>query len=129
MPASPPPSERPRSVEVAFGLWLAAALLLVYFGLRIAFASGVPWYYHGAGGVCVAAGIALGLLSGQARRRRNAYRRAAMGLSLALVPVLVPLTILTFGFIWPLILSLALLGALVINQPPVQPWFDTEGRK
>lgn len=123
----PVPSSRPRIVEVAFWIWLLSSILLVLFGLLLALSQGnVPPLFRGAGALYVLAGLALGYLAGRARRGHAGYRRAGVGLALAIVVVLALFSLMSRGLIWLLIMILTMVGAVLIMRPAAQGWFDSE---
>ena len=74
------------------------------------------------------AGLALGYLAGRTGRA-DAFRRAAVGLAMALV-VLLALFILVGGggVLWVLPMILTLTGAVLIMRPSAQQWFPAEGK-
>jgi hypothetical protein len=123
----PAPSPRPRVVEAVFWLWLLAAIALVLLGLLMALTRGnLPTVYRGAGILFAVAGLALGYLAGRTRAGRLRPRRAAVGLSLALVVLLALFTLLTGGILWLIPMILTMVGAVLIMRPSAQVWFHTE---
>ena len=131
MSATPPaPPSRPRFVEAAFWIWLAAAFLLVLFGLLLAFTqTTVQPVFRGAGALFVLAGVGLGYLAGRARTGDARFRRAALGLALALVVLLALFSLMTRGLVWLLIMILAMTGAVLIMRPGATAWFDAGGEQ
>jgi hypothetical protein len=115
---------RPRIVEVAFWTWVAAAILLVLFGLLIATAT-APVFFRGAGVLFSVAGLALAYLAGRARSGRSRFRWAALALALTLI-----LLVILFEFVWLLgpawllIVILLLIGAFAATRDKAQAWFD-----
>jgi hypothetical protein len=123
----PAPSRRPRIVEAVFWLWLLAAIALVLLGLLMALTRGnLPTVYRGAGFLFAVAGLALGYLAGRTRAGALRPRRAAVGLSLALVVLLTLFTLLTGGILWLIPMILTMVGAVLIMRPSAQDWFHTE---
>ncbi|MCG5432328.1 hypothetical protein LV457_08475 [Mycobacterium sp. MYCO198283] len=122
------PSRRPRSVTVAFALWLVAAVLLVALGLLLVSPQHpVPWLIRGFGGLWIATGFALAYLAGKAYRGDGRHRRAAVAL---VVTVSVLLVLFTPTYLSLLITVLAMVGAIVIHRAGASEWFAapvTEG--
>ncbi len=54
------------------------------------------------------------------------FRRAAVGLALALVLLLAVFSLMSRGLIWPLIMIVTMLGAVLIMRPSAQDWFDSK---
>jgi hypothetical protein len=126
----PVPSSRPRIVDLAFWIWLVSSIMLVLFGLLLALSpSNVPTFFRGAGVLFVLAGLALGYLAGRTRRGHAPFRRAAVGLALALVALLALFSLMSKGLIWLLIMILTMVGAVLIMRPSAQDWFDSEARR
>ena len=120
-----PPQHRPRVVTVAFGCWVAASVLLVAFGLLLAFSQdSVPTLFRGAGVLFALAGLGLGYLSGQARLGHARFRRAAVALALAIVVVLALFALISRGPIWLVVMILAMVGAVLMMRPAAHDWFD-----
>jgi hypothetical protein len=126
----PVPSSRPRIVEAAFWIWLLSSVLLVLFGLLLALSQGnLPPLFRGAGVVYALAGLALGYLAGRARQGHAAFRRAGVGLALAIVVVLAVFSLMSRGLVWLLVMILAMVGAVLIMRPSAQVWFDAQDQK
>ena len=103
------PLQRPRIVSAAFWCWLAAAVMLAALGLL------------------VVAGLALGYLAGRTRTGHTRYRRAAVGLALALVVLLAMFILIGGGgVLWVLPMILTLVGAILVMRPSAQEWFPSE---
>jgi peptidoglycan/LPS O-acetylase OafA/YrhL len=87
---APASDGRPRSAQVAFWLFIAAAVALIASGLLLAFSSTpVPGFFRGAGGLFAVAGMALAALAGRARRTDDPrFGRATVALAMALVLLL-----------------------------------------
>jgi hypothetical protein len=123
----PAPSPRPRAVNAVFGLWLVAAISLVLLGLLMALTRGnLPTVYRGAGIIFAVAGLALGYLAGRTRAGHARLRRAAVGLSLALVVLLAVFTLMTGGILWLIPMILTMVGAVLIMRPSAQDWFHAQ---
>jgi hypothetical protein len=121
------PQQRPRVVTVAFGCWVVASVLLVTFGLLLAFSQdSLPVFFRGAGVLFAVAGLGLGYLSGQARLGHARFRRAAVALALAVVVVLALFALISRGPIWLLVMILAMVGAVLMMRPSAQEWFELE---
>ncbi|HET9564273.1 MAG TPA: hypothetical protein VFP27_07150 [Mycobacterium sp.] len=122
------PLQRPRLVSVAFWCWLAAAIMLAALGLLLALnQASLPVFLRGAGALLAVAGLALGYLAGRTRTGHTGFRRAAVGLALALVVVLALFILVGGGgalFVLPMILTLT--GAVLIMRPSAQEWFPSE---
>lgn len=135
---------RPRIVEVAFWLWVLAAVLLILGGLlavttsygtlRHNFPSSVSdadvhsfvTFYRGAGVICILLGLAVGYLAGRTRAGDRRFRRATVALSFAIV-LLVIACVLLMRLVLPfaLLAALALIvSAALITRAPASAWFD-----
>jgi hypothetical protein len=124
MPVSSP---RPRIVDVTFWIWVLAAILLVLSGLLLAFSRGdLPALVRGAGALFAVAGLALAYLAGRTRVGHARFRRAAVGLALALAAVLALFSLVSRGVIWLLIMVLVMIGAVLIMRPSARAWYDME---
>jgi|SRR6476620_5880759 peptidoglycan/LPS O-acetylase OafA/YrhL len=121
------PHPRPRIVNAGFWCWAAAAVLLVAFGLLLAFsADPVPVLFRGVGGLFALAGLGLGYLAGQARLGRKRFRRAAVALALAIVVILAIFTLMSRGPVWLVVMIVTMVGAVLMMRPSAQDWFDQE---
>jgi hypothetical protein len=121
---SAPVPERPRIVDAVFWLWLLAAVSLVVLGMLMALTRGnLPPVFRGAGILFAVAGLALGYLAGRTRTGDARMRRAAVGLSLALVVLLALFTLMTGGVLWLIPMILAMVGAVLIMRPSAEDWF------
>jgi len=121
---SAPVPERPRIVDAVFWLWLLAAVSLVVLGMLMALTRGnLPPVFRGAGILFAVAGLALGYLAGRTRTGHAPMRRAAVGLSLALVVLLALFTLMTGGVLWLIPMILTMVGAVLIMRPSAQDWF------
>jgi len=121
---------RPRVVSAGFWCWAAASVLLVAFGLLLAFSpDSLPTLFRGMGALFAASGLGLGFLAGRARLGDAPFRRAAIALSLAVVVVLALFALYSRGPVWLLIMMLTMLGAVLMMRPPAQQWFDSEESK
>jgi hypothetical protein len=143
MSASPTPS-RPRVVDIAFWLLVSGAVLLLLGGLlaatvayetaRSAIGSEVSneqvrdylTVYRGMGIGSVLAGGALAFVAGRARRGDPNFRRATVGLALAIALVLVLLA--TGGGVAQPITLLSLVpiaaGTILLTRRGAAAWFD-----
>ena len=118
---------RPRIVNAAFWCWAAAAVLLVAFGLLLAFSTDpLPVLFRGVGGLFALSGLGLGYLAGQTRLGRERFRRAAVGLSLAIVVLVAVFCIGAQGLLWLLPMILTMVAAVLMMRPSAQEWFDHE---
>jgi peptidoglycan/LPS O-acetylase OafA/YrhL len=119
------PHQRPRVVIAAFWCWVVASVLLVMFGLLLAFsADNLPVLFHGAGVLFALSGLGLGYLSGQARLGYARFRRAAVALALAVVVLLAVFALISRGPVWLLVMILTMVGAVLMMRPSAQGWFD-----
>ena len=123
----PVPARRPRIVEAVFWCWLVAAISLVLLGLLMGLTRGnLPTVYRGAGIIFAVAGLALGYLAGRTRAGHAGLRRAAVGLSLALVVLLALFTLMTGGILWLIPMILTMVGAVLVLRPSAQDWFHAQ---
>jgi peptidoglycan/LPS O-acetylase OafA/YrhL len=124
------PHPRPRVVSAGFWCWAAAAVLLVAFGLLLAFSpDSLPTLFRGMGVLFAATGLGLGFLAGRARLGDERFRRAAIALSLAIVIVLALFALYSRGPVWLLMMILTMVGAVLMMRPPAQTWFADEESK
>lgn len=115
---------RPRIVEVAFWTWVAAAILLVFFGILIA-TSNAPSFFRVAGVVFLVAGLALAYLANRARNGRSRFRWAAVALALTLILLVIVFEIVwLLGLAWLLIVVLLLIGSFAATRDTASRWFD-----
>ncbi len=121
------PQSRPRVVNAGFWCWAAASVLLVAFGLLLAFSpDNLPIVFRGMGALFAASGLGLGFLAGRARLGDERFRRAAIALALAIVVVLALFALYSRGPVWLLIMILTMVGAVLMMRPPAQEWFVQE---
>lgn len=121
---------RPRVVSAGFWCWAAAAVLLVAFGLLLAFSpDSLPTLFRGMGVLFAASGLGLGFLAGRARLGDERFRRAALALALAIVVVLALFALYSRGPVWLLMMILTMVGAVLMMRPPAQAWFAEEESK
>jgi hypothetical protein len=130
-------------VTVAFWSWVVGAVLLIVGGLlavtttfatvRRAAASSVSddqirsflLLYHGAGGLCIVLGGAIGYLAGRTRRGDNRFRRATVALSLAAVLLLAVGALVRIVTLPALLAALALiLGTGLATRNSASAFFD-----
>ena len=134
---------RPRAVDIAFWLLVVGAVLLLaggmlaatlgYDTLRHAAQPSVSdqtirdylRFHRGAGVVCALAAVALAALVVRTRAGDSRFRRATMGLGLAIV-ILVSVIAVFFGTHIFALLSLLpiIVGVLLLSRPPVAKWFN-----
>jgi peptidoglycan/LPS O-acetylase OafA/YrhL len=119
---------RPRVVTAGFWCWAGAAVLLVAFGLLLAFSpDSLPTLFRGVGALFAASGLGLGFLAGRARLGDERFRRAAVALALAIVVVLALFALYSQGTVWLLlVMILTMLGAVLMMRPPALKWFVQE---
>ncbi|MUL66545.1 hypothetical protein BOO86_18870 [Mycobacterium sp. CBMA 234] len=119
---------RPQAVTVAFWCWMVAAVLLMVGGMLTAAAEVPPEYQtlvRGFGAITAVAGAAMAFSAGRARLGDNRFRRAATGLSMAIVVVIGLVALLGLGQPLSLVALLPLIaGTVSITRPPAQSWFD-----
>ncbi|MGZ5377843.1 MAG: hypothetical protein ACXWD8_07440 [Mycobacterium sp.] len=121
------PQSRPRVVSAGFWCWAAAAVLLVAFGLLLAFSpDSLPTLFRGMGALFAASGLGLGFLAGRARLGDERFRRAALALALAIVVVLALFALYSRGPIWLVLMILTMVGAVLMMRPPALEWFADE---
>lgn len=122
------PLQRPRIVSAAFWCWLVAAVMLAALGLLLALNKAqIAIFLRGAAALFVVAGLALGYLAGRTRTGHTRYRRAAVGLALALVVLLAMFILIGGGgVLWVLPMILTLVGAILVMRPSAQEWFPSE---
>jgi len=124
------PQSRPRVVSAGFWCWAAAAVLLVAFGLLLAFSpDSLPALFRGMGALFAASGLGLGFLAGRARLGDERFRRAALALALAIVVVLALFALYSRGPVWLLLMILTMVGAVLMMRPPSLEWFGDEESK
>jgi hypothetical protein len=127
------PQARPRVVTAAFWIWVVAAVFLVLSGMLLTLSrDNMPFLFRGAGVLFIISALALGYLAGRARAGNADFRRAAVGLALAIVVVLALFTLLTRGFVLAftlvvfLVMILTMVGAVLMMRPSAHDWFDRE---
>ena len=136
---------RPRTVEVAFWCWMAAAALLIVAGvlemtmvkyrdMRNSLPASVPDSevrslfdtYRTVAIVCAVLGMAIGYFAGRTRRGDKRFRRATVALSVAGVVLLLAAKVLLGGV--GLLAVLAVIPLLVAVVPATRDsasaWFD-----
>lgn len=119
------PQSRPRVVAAGFWCWAAAAVMLVAFGLLLAFApDNLPTLFRGMGALFAASGLGLGFLAGRARLGHAQFRRAGIALALAIVVVLAFFAVFSRGPIWLPVMILTMVGAVLMMRPSAQEWFE-----
>ncbi|CAN5561435.1 hypothetical protein BH09ACT8_BH09ACT8_42370 [soil metagenome] len=122
------PIARPRTVTIAFWLWLVSVVVMIFDGLVVlTFHYSVPALFpRVSGGIIVVAGVALGYLAGKCRAGDRRFARAAVGLSMALV-VFISAMLVTqiLGLVLaPVVLFLVAASALVVRSTTGLAWFE-----
>lgn len=118
---------RPRVVSIAFWCWLAAAILLMLGGLLALLSQApVPVFFRGAGVLWIVSGALLSYLAGRSRRGDTRFRRAAVGLSIALAVLLALFSVMTSGLLWLASLVLVMVAAVLVMRPSAQQWYSPE---
>lgn len=134
---------RPRALTIAVWLLIGGAVLLMTGGLlaltfgfdalrQVAPASfsdaqvrQLLAFRRGAGAICVAAGLGLAFLAGKTRAGDVRFRRAAIGLGLALIVLVGILQVfVNIGLVALLSLLPIIAGTLLLTRPVVASWFD-----
>jgi len=136
---------RPRSVQVAYGAWLVAAILLVLAGLLavLSGADSMPGRFPGAslsqdqarsltvfvrgvGVVLILLGLGVGYLAGRTRRGDKRFRRAVVALSYAIVLMLALFALLFGILLTPQIVAMIalLVAAVSATRDSADAWFD-----
>ena len=124
------PQSRPRIVNAGFWCWAAGAVLLVAFGLLLAFSpDALPSLFRGMGALFAASGLGLGFLAGRARLGDSRFHRAGIALSLAVVLILALFALYSRGPVWLLIMIVTMVGAVLMMRPPAREWFEKEDQK
>src|SRR4051794_38992001 len=131
MSAPPPmPSGRPRIVDGAFWCWLAAAVLLVAFGMLMATqqSASIAPFFRIVGVLLAIVGLAHGYLAGRARRQNGRFARAGVGLAMATVALLTVLLLFGSSLLGILfvavIMILMITGSVLMQRGPAQEWFE-----
>jgi uncharacterized membrane protein HdeD (DUF308 family) len=124
------PPARPRSVTVAFWLWLISGVLLVFIGLlavTITLTGGVL-LHRISGCILIVTGLVLVYLAGRSRSGDSRFAHAAVALSLALVVFLsILLAIQMLGaFVSPVVLFLIVACGLVMRSSTAVAWFTAD---
>jgi hypothetical protein len=122
------PTDRPRTVTIAFWLWLVSVVAMVFDGLIVlTFHYPVPVLFpRVSGGIIVAAGVVLGYLAGKSRLGDWRFARAAVALSMALV-VFISVMLVTqiLGLVLaPVVILLIIAAGLVVRSPSAIAWFE-----
>lgn len=135
---------RPRSVQVAFWAWLAAAILLVLAGLLLVSAQPesahgqmqasvsedqmrvLVWFARGVGALYIVSGLAVGYLAGRTSRGDKRFRRAAVALSYAIVLLVAVFALLFQIYPMPVLLAMIalLVAAVAATRDSADAWFD-----
>jgi hypothetical protein len=118
------PQQRPHVVTAAFWCWAVASVLLIMFGLLLAFSEdNLPLFFRGVGILFALSGLGLGYLAGQARLGHARFRRAAVALALAVVVLLSLFALISRGPVWLVVMILTMVGAVLMMRPAAQDWF------
>lgn len=134
---------RPRTVEVAYWLWLACAALLVLVGLLSLTASGdavreqliaggvdpgdvdaLVTLLRGSGGLAAAVGLGIGFLAGPVRAGHAGFRRAAVTLSGVYAAIQVLSVAVGVGQVPTLLIAVGMVvAAVLVYLPSGRDWF------
>ncbi|MBP1162499.1 hypothetical protein ABIC28_000031 [Rhodococcus sp. PvR044] len=137
---------RPRPVDVAYGLWLVCAALLVLFGLLALTSPGTAireqLVEHGAnpdsvdefivllrgsGAVSLLTGLGVGLMAGPTRAGDPRFRRAVVALSAVFFVLQLGLLATGLGQVPTLLVSLlALVASVLVYLRSSAEWFAGE---
>ncbi len=142
----PSPSGRPRIVDIAFWLLVLGAVLLMLGGLlgltvnfdtvRSMASESISddqlrdylTLSRGAGLFCVIAGATLAFVSGKTRSGDARYRRAAIGLALAAVVLVVLLAVFAGTNVVALLALVPIIvAAVLLTRPATAEWFQAHG--
>lgn len=115
---------RPRSVQIAFWAWVAAAVVLVLFGMWL-IASTAPLFVRGVGVILAISALAIGYLAARTRLGDKRFRRAAVALALTLSVLIALLATMSMRPLWLLPMVLLLAGAFAATRSTTDAWFDT----
>jgi hypothetical protein len=145
--SAPSPASRPRVVEVAFWALVVGAVLLMVGGLLAATLSfdtvrqAAPSsisdkqlhnylsLHRGAGVGGVLAGGGLGFLAGRTRAGDARFRRATIGLALAIIVVVGLMAVFAGIHVLSLLALLPIIvGMLLLTRPAATDWFAAGGR-
>ena len=119
-----PTNPRPVAVDIAFWLLIAAAAGLIAGGLLLVFStSAIPGFFRGAGALFGVAGAVLAYLVSRARSGDTRFRRATVGMAMALVALLALFALISQGVVWLLIMVAAIVGAVLLIRPAATDWF------
>lgn len=122
------PADRPRTVTIAFWLWLVSVVLMVFYGLFVVTVRlhGPAPFLRVSGAILIVSGLALGFLTGRIRIGNWRYARAAVALSMALVIFLsILLAIQMLGLlVAPVVLFLIIASGLVVRSSTAAAWFE-----
>ena len=119
------PSPRPRAVTAAFWCWVAAALLLIVGGLITASVS-LPAVFRGAGVIFALAGAGMAFLAGRIRTGDGRYRRAALGLSLAIIVLVALVSVVGVVHILALLSVIPMIAGIALITRPAATAFYQE---
>ncbi|WP_029110668.1 hypothetical protein [Mycobacterium sp. URHD0025] len=130
-PTTPTPTPRSRRATIAFGCWLAGAVLLIVGGLIAASASwpsSESTLFRGVGLITALAGAGMAFLAGRSRSGDARHRRAAIALSMAIVVVVVLIAALSLApvHILTLVALLPLIAGTGLSALPLRKGDDGE---
>ena len=135
---------RPSAVTTAYWLLVLGAALLMAGGLITASlgfetvrrtqpasvtdesVNALLWLNRGIGILFMLSAVALGWLARRARRRDPRFRRAAVGLALAIVLVVAIASVFGGFVLAPLALVPIIVGTVVLSRPAVVEWYAGE---
>jgi hypothetical protein len=135
---------RPSAVTTAYWLLVLGAALLMAGGLITASlgfetvrrtqpasvtdesVNALLWLNRGIGILFMLSAVALGWLARRARRRDPRFRRAAVGLALAIVLVVAIASVFGGFVLAPLALVPIIVGTVLLSRPAVVEWYAGE---
>jgi uncharacterized BrkB/YihY/UPF0761 family membrane protein len=135
---------RPSAVTTAYWLLVLGAALLMAGGLITASlgfetvrrtqpasvtdesVNALLWLNRGIGILFILSAVALGWLARRARRRDPRFRRAAVGLALAIVLVVAIASVFGGFVLAPLALVPIIVGTVLLSRPAVVEWYAGE---
>lgn len=141
---APESRPRPRALTIAVWLLIAGSVLLLAGGL-LALTFGFDAlrqvtpatisdaqlrqllaFRRGAGAICVVAGLGLAYLTGKTRNGDVRFRRATIGLGLALIVLVGILQVgVNIGLVALVSLLPIIAGTLLLTRPVVASWFES----
>ena len=115
---------RPGVLEAAFWCWVAAAVLLVVFGIVVTATDYIPVLFRCGGAVLAVGGAALGYLAVRTRQGDRRFRRATLLLTVGMAVLAALYAIVMMGLVWPLVVLILAAAALCATRQAAQDWFD-----